>query len=647
MRRRRTMVTAAAILLISAGAGVAPATADTTTAATTQVSAEFSNASITALTGANIPVTLTAGPDELSGATISLDLRHVVLKDAELVSEWLSGTSGQADWGGDRHVDTYTVPTTAAGARTSMTLAPTRAQLSLGDLSRSQGFVPFSVTAHFADGSEQTERGVVPWNLSDAVGLTRIVVPITAPATDEDVYSEKELTQWTSPQGVLSRLASAVASVPVVIAIDPKIVASITTLDASSQPAQWLAAMTGTHSTVLLQYGNADVATLAAAGLTSLPHQDSSVSGWAGASIAWANGTTLTRQAATLYAQAGYSAIAVPSARIQNHSWTQGYTIGGASVAVTDSVLTSAVEAAVTGGGGGIGTALATRALESSPSVDRLVVLPATWYTPDTHLSEVLSAFTQTTWAQISTATTRETTSTDTTEATIVGPPEATVDAEMLTGLTVATQSATTVATLVQGDNRTILTDSLQRILLSLSSRAWIGSSTWAPSVSSATDRANAVTNAVHLAPQASVRLISNESVLPVPVVNDLPYSIQVNVLVRASSGQLVVTKGDAVTIDPKTTAQVLVPVKAVANGNVTLRMQLTDASGATIGNHVDRNMTVSAEWESVFAFSLVGAVALLFGIGLVRGIRRHRRGLAQANDAAEPDTNAHTGKAP
>lgn len=638
MRGRRVIVAITAAVLLSCAAAAPALATSTTTASTTQVAAQFSNTSITAQDGIAIPVTITAGETALSNATLSLDLRHIVLQDVTLVSNWLNGSTSQATWGGDRHVSTYTIPAVAENSSTTMTISATRAQLALSDLSQAQGFIPFSVTAQFADGSTEVVRGIVPWNLTNAVGATRIVVPVTAPATEEELYSEKELTQWVATGGTLDSILQAVGTLPVILAIDPKIIASISALNANSLPAQWLSQLTSGRTAVPLAYGNADVASLAAAGLTSLPTLDPSASTLTATTTAWQQGTSLTTDAINLYSGAGYTSITIPSSRIKNLSWGQLYSINGMNVLVTDTELTEAITTAISSGGSAIQIALATRALVDDPNVDRLVVLPTDWSTTAGHLEDLVDAYTSTSWTSIQTSdpTTAAQSSTSTASASgsatttaqaeLTGSATLPLDANVLTTLVSQTLKAWMIAGLVQGTDGTNLTNKLSRTLLSLSASQWSGSSDWSTAVDTATDSATTVANGVYLAPQAAVRLVSNESVLPVPVVNDLPYPVQVNVSVRPSNGKLVVTMASPVTIDAKSTTQVLVPVRAVANGDVTLTLQLTNSAGTLIGDLQDRDMTVNAEWESLTAIGLASVIFLFFGFGLFVSIRRRIR---------------------
>lgn len=641
MRGRRAFAGIVAAVALSIGAGLIPAHAATPLSDTASMSAEFSASDATATTGVSIPITITASTRAVKGATLSLDLRHTVLTSASDVTAWLEGTITSLDWGGDRHVDTYPLPTVKKTSSKTTTVTATGPQLALSDLADSRGFVPFSATIRYADASTETVRGIVPWNITGTVGTTRIVVPIAAPASADALYTQDELDQWTSPGGELAALGAAVNGVSVILAIDPKIVASIEALDDDTTASDWLENITNDHTVVPLTYGNADIGTLAAAGLDELPAQDDAVEKWAGTSTVWTDGSSLTDAALSLIADSGYQAVTVPSDRIDNLSWKRSFTSHGLAVWVTDSALTSAVSAAVSGSTVNssstpsaatvttdtllIDEALATRALAKSASVDRLVVLPTNWAENGSQVRALVSAFNSRSWAGTSTSLPTKT-ETKTRKVSLTGTGVLPLDTSVIGPLVSATNEAEAVASLVTStDDAESLQLSLGRTVLSLASPFWAGMSTWASAIGTATEAAQTTADAVHLAPQASVRLVSNESELPVPVVNNLPYAVTVRVSVQPSSGQLVVTKAAAVTIEPNSTAQVLVPVRAVANGSVTLRMQLVDSSGNAIGEPVNRSMTVSAEWESVTAVGVAAVVALLFGIGLVRGIRRSR----------------------
>lgn len=629
MQRTPALASAALALLLGASGllGALPASAAETLATTTGVRTDFLATSITASSGISLPVEIDAGDARVTGASLSLDLRHVVLQDPALVSSWLSGTTAATEWGGDLHVDTYEVPAVKADSSTVVTLAATGPQLAMGDLTGSVGFVPFSVTARFPDASTTTLRGIVPWNVAGAIGTTRVVVPITAPATSAALYTEAELDAWTQRGGVLAEEARAVGQSAVILAVDPKITASVAALPDDSGPALWFAQLTRGHTLTTTLYGDGDAATLAAAGLSTLPSTGDAAD--PGDRIGWPAGDSVTSEAIALYARSGYDLVAVPSTRISDFSWKRDYSSSSTTLLPVDTALSTAFLSAVQQGGAAVDTAVATRALEASPEVDRLILLPSDWYSGESaSITAALDAFTGSSWATVSTTLPSEPGG-KARKAKIVGAGTIPLDTDALSPLVSSSVAAEGIASLVSSD--TTLADGIGRALLALSSPGWAQSSSeWTAAVAAATQTAAEVATAVRLAPQASVRLVSNESELPVPVVNDLDYAVSVSVSVHPSSGRLVIGESGQVTIDPHTTAQVLVPVRAVANGAVTLTMHLVDAAGDELGPPVDRSLTVSAEWESVTATGLAIAVALLFGLGLVRGIRRKRREAAQ-----------------
>jgi len=80
--------------------------------------------------------------------------------------------------------------------------------------------------------------------------------------------------------------------------------------------------------------------------------------------------------------------------------------------------------------------------------------------------------------------------------------------------------------------------------------------------------------------------------------------------------------------------ATVRVPVRSVANGDVTIEVALLSPEGRPVAPSSSFGVRVRAEWENVGT----GVVAALLGVGLVAGIvRTVRRGRAGTRlDAAD-----------
>ncbi len=637
MRTWRALVSAALALALC-GTGV-PATAEEDASAESlpqAVTVSFTQESIDAFSGVDLDVSVTAGATAISGATATLSLRHIVLTDAQDIEAWLTGETTGMQWGGDLQVDDYEIPDTDAGQTSAFVISATRAQLSLGDLYGATGFVPFVVIVTTADGQQQRVTGVVPWNQGESVGDTTVVVPITAPTTSTELYTEDELTDWVASDGILARMSEALAGTTVVIAIDAKIVASITANDSTGAAAAWLAALQDEHPVVPLSYGNGSTTALVSAGAETVPTVDSSVTGWAGSTTIWTEGDTLDADTASALTSAGYTSAVVSSQRVTNLDWQTSYSLAGLDLIISDSSVSTAIEQVLSGAVSDPQYPVALRASVTDPGVDRLVVVPTTWNRQASTLRAILQAFASASWTELSDDVSISTSSeANTTAATLSDSTGTMVDADQLSALVAQSKAADVVAGAIADSSATTVRTSLDRTLMTLSSPDWPDQSRWATELQTAIQSAQTTAGAVQLGEQASVRLISSESRLPVPIVNNLSYPVTVTVVIKPSNGRLVVEEVEPITIEAHSTTQILVPVRAVANGDVTLDMQIVDESGNTIGTAVTRDMSVSAEWESVTAGIFALAIALLFGFGLFKGILRHLRGRGRTDSSA------------
>lgn len=637
MRTWRALVSAALALALC-GTGV-PATAEEDASAESlpqAVTVSFTQESIDAFSGVDLDVSVTAGATAISGATATLSLRHIVLTDAQDIEAWLTGETTGMQWGGDLQVDDYEIPDTDAGQTSAFVISATRAQLSLGDLYGATGFVPFVVIVTTADGQQQRVTGVVPWNQGESVGDTTVVVPITAPTTSTELYTEDELTDWVASDGIFARMSEALAGTTVVIAIDAKIVASITANDSTGAAAAWLAALQDEHPVVPLSYGNGSTTALVSAGAETVPTVDSSVTGWAGSTTIWTEGDTLDADTASALTSAGYTSAVVSSQRVTNLDWQTSYSLAGLDLIISDSSVSTAIEQVLSGAVSDPQYPVALRASVTDPGVDRLVVVPTTWNRQASTLRAILQAFASASWTELSDDVSISTSSeANTTAATLSDSTGTMVDADQLSALVAQSKAADVVAGAIADSSATTVRTSLDRTLMTLSSPDWPDQSRWATELQTAIQSAQTTAGAVQLGEQASVRLISSESRLPVPIVNNLSYPVTVTVVIKPSNGRLVVEEVEPITIEAHSTTQILVPVRAVANGDVTLDMQIVDESGNTIGTAVTRDMSVSAEWESVTAGIFALAIALLFGFGLFKGILRHLRGRGRTDSSA------------
>lgn len=129
----------------------------------------------------------------------------------------------------------------------------------------------------------------------------------------------------------------------------------------------------------------------------------------------------------------------------------------------------------------------------------------------------------------------------------------------------------------------------------------------------------------VQIVKGSNINLVSQDSRVPILLRNK--YGTEVRVLIHVTTSNLRVRlpKVTSVTIPANSTVNATVPVQAVANGSVSLKVWLTTFSGLRIGEDMSISMNVLGNFELIAIGSLSILVAALFVVGTLRMLRRRR----------------------
>ena len=119
--------------------------------------------------------------------------------------------------------------------------------------------------------------------------------------------------------------------------------------------------------------------------------------------------------------------------------------------------------------------------------------------------------------------------------------------------------------------------------------------------------------------------LLTGSGELPVRVRNQLPYPVALQVRLQPRSGQLAADRAVRVELGAGASRLVLVPTRAVANGNVDVDALLLSPDGVAVGQPTRMQVRVRRNWESRGILVLGGLLALLLATGLFRSVRRGR----------------------
>jgi hypothetical protein len=158
-------------------------------------------------------------------------------------------------------------------------------------------------------------------------------------------------------------------------------------------------------------------------------------------------------------------------------------------------------------------------------------------------------------------------------------------------------------------------------------------SSTWSENpngLAAEWDRANEDSrefrNSVRVEQGSAITVLSDQTSLPVTVVNDLPSDVVVVLAVRPTTGILAVETPEVrLTIAPGDAIRTLIPVQSLANGTVPVEFALFSAGGDPVGETVTIPVTIRAGWEGIISIGLAIVVGGTFAFGLVRAIQRRR----------------------
>ena len=132
--------------------------------------------------------------------------------------------------------------------------------------------------------------------------------------------------------------------------------------------------------------------------------------------------------------------------------------------------------------------------------------------------------------------------------------------------------------------------------------------------------------NSVRVEQGSSITVLSDQTQLPVTLINDLESSVVVSLLVRPTTGILAVEEPlTRVDIEANSSTRVFVPVQSLANGSVLVEFSLFSASGEPVGEVVTVPVTIRAGWEGIISAGLALLVGGVFTFGLIRAIQRRR----------------------
>jgi len=457
------------------------------------------------------------------------------------------------------------------------------------------------------------------------------IVSLTSVATGGQELSPGELQALTIAGGALNEVTRAIQDFPASLAIDSRITGSITVLgdQAPSEALVWASTLGSVGLTQFaLPWADADplatlaIDTLVYAKLGEYP---------------WVHGDAISNDQLATLATRSASAVLVSSNSLPSDRAV--VSVGEARIIRVDAQLsalaTDALQApTVLEADADLQRAqgiIAYRALTGNTEI--LVFstgrLPATAIAP--RLRSVLEGFTSMELA-----------------TTVAVPLEA-APTETLPGITTIPQTrqwqnfVSSLLELWESDVAfaTIAADPGQAVYGRWNRYQALLSSTWSEDpngLASEWDRAQedsrAFHNSVRVEQGSAITVLSDQTELPVTIINDLESSVVVTLQVRPTTGILAVEEpATRVEIAASSSGRVFVPVQSLANGTVDVEFSLTSARGEQVGELIVIPVTIRAGWEGVISLALAILVGGVFTFGLGRAIQRRRSIQGAGND--------------
>jgi murein biosynthesis integral membrane protein MurJ len=282
---------------------------------------------------------------------------------------------------------------------------------------------------------------------------------------------------------------------------------------------------------------------------------------------------------------------------------------------------------------------LATTAHEGTTGTV-LLTLGRSWPTDASRIDQTLTALEHTSWV----APTDLSAAASSTQGTVTLANKTEPDSfsDQLGRLVDAESDATAFSTALTDPSKVTAPTRLR--VLALASNAWrqdlAGQSA---AVDAEVKRAARTVASVGIVDSSSITLLGDRSSLPISVRNtSKDFAVTVYLTVTPSNSFLRVTRERTeVTVQPDSTYRATVPVQSVANGKVQLSLALTSATGVKIASPSTVEINVQAQWESIITGVAAAAVVLIFGLGIVRNVRRRmRRRRLGLEPEDEPDPN-------
>lgn len=649
--------------------------------------------------GGDIPLSVTVAASNPNESTVAageviIALSRTVLATDKDLTAWLDAPSAR-----DTELARVTIPGIAARGERSLTVMIDPASEALAGLA--PGVYPLSARYASAQGPLIAAAVlVVPTGAEAAgeVGPLGVIVPITAPALERGLLTEADLTTLMGPEGELRAQLDAVTGTAAILAIDPAIVAAVRVLGTTAPVVaqQWLRdLMELPNSRFALQFGDADIATEVAAGLSSplsiatlnsymspasftggvggttptptptatpttapiagqLPTLDELLDIGGGASnVYWpATGTGGNEVVGALRDRTVddvASSILLPTTVVSGapSAWAQAE---GAQILTYDAEVSAALRTASTSQNAIVRAAAlsaasgyAAVATSAAPSAALLVTVDRATARSAEQLAATIAAA-----SSLSGRTAVDLSALTTGAASAVTVSDVDPDAARVATLEVLLEQETDLtgfATILA--DPTLLTAPERATILQLLGNAWRDTPAPFADAIEAHHAATAKTLAsVAIMRPSDITLLASSAPLAFSIHNELPWPVSLVLIATPNDPRLIVQNSTPVEAAASQNTRVPVPVEArVGSGESTLDLQLRSPAMVAIGDEVPVAVAVRAEWESVGIVIMVVLIGGMIVLGVVRTVLRLRkRGQVGDDETTSENTESSDG---
>lgn len=135
------------------------------------------------------------------------------------------------------------------------------------------------------------------------------------------------------------------------------------------------------------------------------------------------------------------------------------------------------------------------------------------------------------------------------------------------------------------------------------------------------------ISRSVQIQSSSRINLIATNSQIPIKVTNRLPLEANIRLQLRPTDSRLRAKSAVAVTLAPKGSKTVKIPVTAVRNGNVRAYVAIFPQQGnLVLGDQQRINLRIRSGWEDSIFLGFTIITAAVFLVGLVLNFRRGTR---------------------